>query len=49
MGKSSPSPPPPPDYAGAATEQGVANEATAQLQGSHQQSKHYRAARWADG
>lgn len=33
MGKSSPSPPPPPDYAGAAREQGVANEATARLQG----------------
>jgi hypothetical protein len=33
MGKSSPSPPPAPDYAGAAREQGVANEATARLQG----------------
>ena len=33
MGKSSPSPPPAPDYAGAAREQGAANEATARLQG----------------
>ena len=33
MGKSSPSAPPPPDYAGAAREQGAANEATARLQG----------------
>jgi hypothetical protein len=33
MGKSSPSLPPAPDYAGAAREQGVANEATARLQG----------------
>lgn len=33
MGKSSPSAPPPPDYAGAAVAQGAANEATARLQG----------------
>jgi hypothetical protein len=33
MGKSSPSPPPAPDYAGAAREQGAANEATARLEG----------------
>ena len=33
MGKSSPSAPPPPDYAGAAAAQGAANEATARLQG----------------
>ena len=33
MGKSSPSPPPAPDYAGAARAQGAANEATARLQG----------------
>tara|TARA_R110000823_G_scaffold302421_1_gene423630 strand:- start:676 stop:1797 length:1122 start_codon:yes stop_codon:yes gene_type:complete len=33
MGKSSPSPPPAPDYAGAAREQGVANVETARLQG----------------
>jgi hypothetical protein len=33
MGKSSPSPPPPPDYAGAAREQGVANVETARVQG----------------
>jgi hypothetical protein len=33
MGKSSPSPPPAPDYAGAAREQGAANVETARLQG----------------
>jgi len=33
MGKSSPSAPAPPDYAGAAVAQGAANEATARLQG----------------
>ena len=33
MGKDSPSPPATPDYAGAAREQGAANEATARLQG----------------
>lgn len=33
MGKSAPSPPPPPDYAGAAREQGAANEAVARIQG----------------
>ena len=33
MGKSAPSAPAPPDYAGAAREQGAANEATARLQG----------------
>ena len=33
MGKSSPSAPPPPDYAGAAKEQGVANVETARVQG----------------
>ena len=33
MGKSAPSAPPPPDYAGAAAAQGAANEATARLQG----------------
>ena len=33
MGKSAPSPPPPPDYAGAAREQGAANVETARIQG----------------
>ena len=33
MGKSAPAAPPPPDYTGAATAQGAANEATARLQG----------------